>query len=69
MKPRKKQDEELGLNNMNGITHSGVVCDITNMNCVVPDDEETGSITNMNGMSQDENVSCGINDMNCRMGK
>ena len=65
-KKETNQEHDLGLNNMNGMTHKEQVCDITNMNCLDVEDEKTAHINDLNKKSTDDSVVCGINDMNCR---
>lgn len=62
----EEQKHDLGLNNMNGMTHQNQVCDINNMNCLNVDDTETAHINDLNKKSSDESVVCSLNDMNCR---
>ena len=38
---------------------------ITNLNGVTEDEDTTCGINDMNCLSEDEDTTCGINDMNC----
>ena len=62
-------DQKLDITNMNGMTENAdQTCAITDMNCVEGQEPASSSITNMNSVTDDADKSCSITDMNCVAG-
>lgn len=59
-------EKDLGITNMNGITHEGKSCGINDMNCMEEEIGRTCGINDMNCLGEEDKKVCSLNDMNCR---